>query len=295
MKKIEEMSPSQIKYETKRAMKKGFSSLEKYIESKLKKSLTVPKQTEEDKFFELISHPKPEKNNYGCEVATNFKGINTVKRYISLFNSTDVIRVPRRQNGMTSSGEFNECHDNVKLLVELYGGTRVTGYLIDTLPKIPRYISFLCHSVWKTPEGKLVDVTKFKNENPSHNLFIPIREVKDKSECIEYRSFVTNPDNPLDISMMDIEDGDHIIKKLIPLKFQIFKVLLRKGLIFERQIGEEYTFIKCPITGEIKFQNSYSINQGGFTKPSLFSKKTYYETVDSHGMVSSSTQEKLVA
>ena len=72
-----------------------------------------------------------------------------------------VIKVPQRKRGLTSSGKERNCHPNVQLLVDTYGGKRMVGYEVSMNKFCDiRFFDILFHSVWMTPENKLVDVTK---------------------------------------------------------------------------------------------------------------------------------------
>jgi hypothetical protein len=57
---------------------------------------------------------------------------------------------------LTGSGINHDCHWNVIKLVKRYGGKRVTGFLVQ---EDLGGVIFNSHSVWLTPENKLVDVT----------------------------------------------------------------------------------------------------------------------------------------
>jgi hypothetical protein len=59
-------------------------------------------------------------------------------------------------------------------LVRNYGGERITGYYVSAWDN---QIQLLPHSVWKTPEGKLVDVTARTDDQIKRN------PSQDKSVC----------------------------------------------------------------------------------------------------------------
>jgi len=111
--------------------------------------------------------------------------LRKTRHIIRLLNlPTKPVKVKIRKNGITSCGLPNDCHYNVAYFVKKFGGRRVAGYLLesqreDTQPvsitniqtgdtlRLPildghekdiRH-SIYHHSVWETPEGKLVDVT----------------------------------------------------------------------------------------------------------------------------------------
>jgi len=82
------------------------------------------------------------------------------------------IKVKPRQNCMTASGTGGYCHANVRELVNRYGGKMITGY--ELYPNA-HGIKLNWHSVWQTPEGKMVDVTQINGNNRvSEYLFVPI-------------------------------------------------------------------------------------------------------------------------
>ena len=90
-----------------------------------------------------------------------------------------VIKVPQRKRGLTSSGKERNCHPNVQLLVDTYGGKRMVGYeVIVNRYRHIRLIDLRFHSVWLTPENKLVDVTKKDDPSILHGdeiqYFIPV-------------------------------------------------------------------------------------------------------------------------
>ncbi len=115
--------------------------------------------------------------SFGCDVVKKEELPSVVNRLVSTMELNKVIKVPQRKNGMTSSGKANCCHPNVQLLVDTYGGERLVGYMVDTtpFPHIGLLTELLFHSVWITPEGKLVDVTK-KRTKPTELRVIKIED-----------------------------------------------------------------------------------------------------------------------
>ena len=92
-----------------------------------------------------------------------------------------IIRVPIRQKGKTSTGRPLCCHINSKWIAERIGGERLVGY------EIYRTDTDSCvlnpHSVWITPEGRIVDCTQRPDEhmdkrgtprNPQECFFLPV-------------------------------------------------------------------------------------------------------------------------
>ena len=101
------------------------------------------------------------------------------------------IRVPIRKTGLSSQGDYLQCHINVKKMVSRYGGKRLIGHTVGEHDK--DCFEVFGHSVWITPENKVVCISK-KNwtEKSFHHdkdylIFIPrlIDETPDKDEeCI---------------------------------------------------------------------------------------------------------------
>jgi len=85
-----------------------------------------------------------------------------------------VIRVPIRMSGVSSQGEWMQCHVNVKKIVKKYGGKRLIGHTLDSY----EYgIEAVAHSVWITPENKVVCICKSNRSEEElkkgYFLFIP--------------------------------------------------------------------------------------------------------------------------
>ena len=99
------------------------------------------------------------------------------------------IRVPIRMRGLSSKGTYKRCHNNVIKMVQKYGGKRLVGH--EVIP-YKRGLEVLDHSVWITPENKIVCITK---ENYSKNIikrgylvFLP-REVDEAPEILVKNSY----------------------------------------------------------------------------------------------------------
>lgn len=68
------------------------------------------------------------------------------------------IRVPIRMNGISSEGEYMQCHSNVKKIVQKYGGKRLIGQTLKVHED--GAVEAFNHSVWITPENKVADICK---------------------------------------------------------------------------------------------------------------------------------------
>jgi hypothetical protein len=113
---------------------------------------------------------KPIHEKFGCEISKKFfpQKIEKARKKLRL---PRVLKVPRPQKGMTSSGISGWCHSNVGKLVKVIGGQQLLGYAVEMLPS--GNAIFIYHSVWITPEGKLRDVTRQRYEE-KYSCFIPI-------------------------------------------------------------------------------------------------------------------------
>ena len=117
--------------------------------------------------------------SYGCEVVKEKYLPKFVNSFVSTSGLNRVIKVPQRKRGLTSSGKERNCHPNVQLLVDTYGGKRMVGYEVSMNKFCDiRFFDILFHSVWMTPENKLVDVTKKDDPSILHGdeiqYFIPV-------------------------------------------------------------------------------------------------------------------------
>ena len=80
-----------------------------------------------------------------------------------------VLKVPVRMRGLTSTGSVGHCYSNVMNLVEVFGGSRVIGWVyqrtayrhfIDSKSYVDGIaIHLIGHAVWLNDKGKLSDVT----------------------------------------------------------------------------------------------------------------------------------------
>ena len=98
--------------------------------------------------------------------------LRKAQTFCNAIGISHAIEVPVRKRGMTSSGYPNQCHSNTSLLVKKFGGCVVTGFLRIMSNG---YLMLLCHSVWKTPEGKMVDVTLGRSKLDKI-CFLPVAE-----------------------------------------------------------------------------------------------------------------------
>jgi hypothetical protein len=91
------------------------------------------------------------------------------KKWIKQHDLGTALLVPKRQNCMTASGKSKKCHWNVSALTQMYGGFKLRGL---SLTVADNFCFFTCHSVWITPEYRIVDVT-LDNNDGAYTRFIP--------------------------------------------------------------------------------------------------------------------------
>ena len=89
---------------------------------------------------------------YGCEEDKDFfpRRFNKLKKKVGL---GPVLKVPKRKNGLTSSGKPHHCHDNVRKLVKWKGGKQLLGWMVGELSSDKSEFIFYFHSVWITLIG----------------------------------------------------------------------------------------------------------------------------------------------
>jgi len=117
-----------------------------------------------------------------------------VRRFIQQKKLPIPYLIPVRRNCLSGSGRKNECHSNSYALAKRFGGEAINGYSISVLVKNHKFesIYFTDHTVWKTPENRLVDVTAHNFSEKSLGLFAPVSSLLDKTFI--FPSFHITPD-----------------------------------------------------------------------------------------------------
>ena len=95
---------------------------------------------------------------------------------IKVLSPHPIFEVPVRNGKMITSCEPKRCYWNSNLIAQTFGGEAIYGYIVDFVDEsyAPNTIRLYGHGVWKTPEGKLVDVTPNKDEIYKFRYFLPI-------------------------------------------------------------------------------------------------------------------------
>lgn len=90
------------------------------------------------------------------------------------FTDEECVLVKKRQKGKTSNNNENNCHANVNYWVDRIGGEIQNGWLLVRNRRLIKMGVWIWnyHSVWKTPESKLADVTA--NDEYSTNHFTTV-------------------------------------------------------------------------------------------------------------------------
>ena len=144
------------------------------------------RERELDKKFGIPKSQKIEtKNTFGCEVSNDYIPKNQME-LLGKIGLRNIIKVKHRKNGMTSSMNMNGCHSNVRILVEQFGGKQLVGYVIEKEKDgIPFHIFY--HSVWITPEGKVIDPTSLPEDEmkEDYTYFSPVFIYQDDGFWIE--------------------------------------------------------------------------------------------------------------
>ena len=80
------------------------------------------------------------------------------RKVLKILRCTRVVFPKVRTKDKTGNMLPSKCHENVAYLVSHYGGRHVLGYEISVCDETTTQV--ISHSVWETPEGDIVDVTR---------------------------------------------------------------------------------------------------------------------------------------
>ena len=221
---------------------------------------------------------KPNFNTYGCEVSTN--DIPKLHRQqLTKLGFGKMIKVRGRKKGLTSSGIPNLCHGNVAKIVKVYGGKHLWGVSVRRMeygeavvhPTMKGNVGcthVYQHSIWVTPEGKLVDVTMTPYNKNKHNftyddenLFIPIAELG-----LEQIMVIPNIDMVDGLGTIALTSEGELIHTLEPNAYS-------KNRYIHSDNKKPFKIVL------VLNQAQRSDYGGGFTLPSMFTGKSFDETM----------------
>ena len=116
------------------------------------------------------------------------------------FTGNECIMVRKIKDKDSLKGKAGNCHINVRNYIDKFGGSSVSGWLLNRIPNLidrGMYVwSF--HSVWLKPDGKLCDVTEDRHYiGRDKSIFIPDnKRIPDLIEGTSYNNFLVFTDNP---------------------------------------------------------------------------------------------------
>lgn len=100
----------------------------------------------------------------------------SLKKILKASGVKKIVKVDAvRTTGFTGNMLNGYCHHNVAYLTKNYGGKQVVGYVIQK--NDDGGFDAIHHSLWKTPEGKYVDVTIKDPQFHDTTFFAVINEV----------------------------------------------------------------------------------------------------------------------
>lgn len=100
-----------------------------------------------------------------------------------------VRRLKKDKHKYSVNAKTGECHLNVQLFVDRYGGKRISGWLLRRTYLADKGVyAWLFHSVWQTPEKKWLDVT-FDKEYAGRDKTIFVPDSTRTADLIEGTSY----------------------------------------------------------------------------------------------------------
>lgn len=113
---------------------------------------------------------------------------------LTSFAGSECLMVRKIKDKDSIKGKAGNCHINVKQYVDKHGGSSVSGWLLNRIPRLIERGMYVWsfHSVWLKPDGKLVDVTDDKHYvGRDKTIFIPDTvRVPDLVEGLSYNNFL---------------------------------------------------------------------------------------------------------
>lgn len=105
------------------------------------------------------------------------------------------------KNKIKIQKNIGNCHLNVKTYIEKYGGSAVSGWLLNRIPMMLDKGTYVWsfHSVWLKPDNKLLDITDDKHYiGRDKTIFVPdTKRVPDLKEGVSYNNFIVFTDHKM--------------------------------------------------------------------------------------------------
>ena len=236
------------------------------LRNKDKRRIIHKKKMNPKNVINFHSNPIVNNETYGCEVANDLLPTNQMK-ILEKIGLGNIIKVRRRNKGLTGSGYRGGCHSNVRKLVKLIGGKQLVGYGVQTNVgyKGENCVQFYNHSVWISPEGKVSDPTiSVSSHLYDETHFIPIF-VYQEDNVWTHPMDLMFPENFEDRGYILQGDENHQKDMRLPFENLCLRTTIGTGKLTDEQLN--------------RFFNETV--KGGFSKPSLSTGKTYDEILKS--------------
>ena len=116
--------------------------------------------------------------------APEVKVSSELRKQLDNLSTLPVLDVPVRRRGITS-GKLGKCYWNANVCSQTWGGEVVLGWMIYgvsfqkniAITDKNRFLILYGHAIWKTPEGKLVDVTNHRADK-DYLGFLPCLDIE---------------------------------------------------------------------------------------------------------------------
>jgi len=151
-----------------------------------------------------------------------------IQKIIDALQLKSLVKVKIRKTGKLSNGIIGHCHHNSIEVASKLGGKVVTGYAVSRYNDL-KSTSLIPHSVWLSPENKLVDVTWSKLPDEDFD-FYPCKIYNPRDEILVTTNiYVIEDDIHKGISIFGHKNE---FKKNVPLNFFVnVKRSLDKNII----------------------------------------------------------------
>lgn len=89
----------------------------------------------------------------------------SLNEVLKSFTGSECVMVRYLKPKLGTKGKSGRCHYNVRDFIQKHGGSAVSGWILNRDPETNSkgIYAWSFHSVWLTPDDRLVDVTEDKN------------------------------------------------------------------------------------------------------------------------------------